>query len=98
MHEHLRTFVYLAMVCKPLEYCVSRRSTDSPSHCQKCASKSYVVVDCSLQNGHLEASRSLVGLNLTDLDVQAYMDRLVANEQSATLTASGSMNYHASND
>ena len=43
-------------------------------------------------------SRSLAGLNLTDLDIQAYVDRLVANEQSATLTASGSMNYHASND
>ena len=39
------------------------------------------------------ASRSLIGFDLTDLDL-AYMGRLVANEQSATLSASGSMNYH----
>ena len=44
------------------------------------------------------ASRSLVGLDLTDLDIQAYVGRLVANEQSATLSASSSMNYRASDD
>ena len=38
------------------------------------------------------ASRSLIGLDLTDLDI-AYMGRLYANEESATLSASGLMNY-----
>ena len=39
------------------------------------------------------ASRSLIGLDLTDFDI-AYMGRLYASEESATLSASGSMNYH----
>ena len=41
--------------------------------------------------GEIGASRSLVEFDLTDLDL-AYMGRLVADEQSATLSASGSMN------
>ena len=43
------------------------------------------------------ASRSLIGIDLTDVDI-TYTGHLVANEQSATLVASGSTNFRDTSD